>query len=270
MPTVSSLVRELKELGVREGMTLLVHSSLYSIGWVPGGAVAVIHALQRAVGDSGTLVMPTHTGNLSDPARWQNPPAPESWWERIREEMPAFDKTETPVYGMGTIPETFRRMDGVKRSAHPHMSFAAWGKHADDIVRGHGENPAALDYGLGENSPLARVYDLDGRVLLIGVGHDSNTSLHLCEYRADYEGKSKEVQRAPVIAEGVRKWVQYNELEFDTDDFEALGADFERERPHSGDAAAGKLGMAETRLLRQRALVDYGTGWIARNRKPRR
>src|SRR5690349_7103098 len=62
------------------------------------------------------------------------------------------------------------------------VSFAAWGRHALPITANH-----ALDYGLGEHSPLARLYDLDGSVLLLGVGYERRTSLHLAEYRAPYQ-----------------------------------------------------------------------------------
>lgn len=85
---------------------------------------------------------------------------------------------------MGVIPDTFRKQRGVMRSSHPQVSFAAWGANAGDIVTGHD-----LDNGLGEHSPLARIYDRHGWVLLLGVGHERNTSLHLSEHRASYPGK---------------------------------------------------------------------------------
>ncbi|MNJ50892.1 SPBc2 prophage-derived aminoglycoside N(3')-acetyltransferase-like protein YokD [compost metagenome] len=257
--TVNTLKEDLSKLGVREGMTVLVHSSFKSLGeWVLGGPVSVILALEQAIGQNGILVMPTHTGDLSDPAGWVNPPVPEAWWEAIRAQMPPYDRDLTPCSRMGIIPESFRKQRGVIRSGHPQVSFAAWGAHADDIVAGH-----ELDNGLGECSPLARIYDRDGWVLLLGVGHGNNTSLHLAEHRASYSAKRAMECNAPITRDGTRQWISYTDLDYESSDFERLGADFERE---TGSIIRGKVAGAEAILMPQRPLVDYAVQWLAQHR----
>ena len=257
--TVSSLMGDLRALGVEAGSALIVHSSLKSLGWVCGGPVAVIQALERALGPGGTLVMPTHSGDLSDPAQWRNPPVPEPWWEIIRQTMPAYDPDLTPTRQMGAIPETFRKQRGVLRSAHPQVSFAAWGSHAQYVTEKH-----AIEVDLGEGSPLARVYELGGHVLLLGVGHGNNTSLHLSEYRADYKGKRQSRNGAPMMVSGRREWVWCEYLSINDDDFAVIGESFARE---TGLQRTGRVGNATALLFPQRAIVDYGVQWMERYRR---
>lgn len=258
--TVDTLAEDLRRLGVSPGMTLIVHSSFKSLGsWVLGGPAAVILALEQTLGPEGTLVMPTHSSDLCDPAGWRNPPVNPAWWDEIREQMPPYDPSLTPTRMMGAIPECFRKQDGVMRSRHPMQSFAAWGKHAERITA-----EQSYDYSMGEQSPLARVYELDGRVLLLGVGNANNTSLHLAEVRANYAGKREMTARSPIRKDGGSCWLSYTELEYDSDDFERLGEQFEKE---TGLVTRGKIGDAESLLIPQRAIVDYAVKWLEGNRK---
>ena len=257
--TIEDLKRDLSALGVKPGMILMVHSSLSSIGWISGGPVAVIQALEGVLGPQGTLVMPTHSGDLSDPAKWSNPPVPEDWKETIRQTMPPYDPCLTPTRGMGKIPETFRKQTGVIRSNHPQVSCAAWGKLASEITRDH-----PLDFGLGENSPLAKLYQNEGWILLIGVGHDRNTSLHLAESRAAFPGKKEIRQGAPVLVDGKRRWVIIKEIEEHSEqDFAQIGAAYQK----AGETIlTGKIGQAESQLIPQRELVDFAVHWMEANR----
>jgi aminoglycoside 3-N-acetyltransferase len=256
--TVDSLYADMIALGIFTGQVLVVHASLSALGWVCGGAVAVILALEKALSDQGTLVMPAHSGDLSDPGEWKNPPVPAEWWQVIRATMPPYDVALTPTRAMGVIAETFRKQAGVVRSGHPQVSFAAWGTHAVEVTSAH-----ELDFGLGESSPLARVYDLDGWILLLGVGHDRNTSLHLAEYRASYPGKRETRNGAPLFTHGQRDWVELRDILLDDTDFERIGQSFSE---MTGEVRGGRIGNGQAWLMPQRTLVDYAVNWMVKHR----
>lgn len=99
--TRDTLAQQLRHLGVKPGDILLAHSSLSSLGWVNGGAVAAVQGLLDALGPDGTLVVPTQSADLSDPELWQAPPVPPAWWETVRATMPAYDPRTTPRAASG-------------------------------------------------------------------------------------------------------------------------------------------------------------------------
>lgn len=255
--TVPSLVSDLHNLGVSVGQGLIVHSSLSSLGWVCGGPVPVVQALEQCLGPEGTLIMPTHSSDLSNPANWQNPPVPKLWWDVIRKTMPAFDPDLTPSLCMGAIPECFRKQGGVLRSQHPQVSFAAWGKHAKLVTENH-----SLNHSLGDQSPLGRAIELDSKVLLLGVDHDRNTSLHLAEYKAEWPSKAYLDMAAPIMNKGKRVWTEYKDLDVDSDDFLELGKAFDK----TGATIIGKVGEATCKLFSQRELLKFAIPWLEQHR----
>jgi len=254
--TRAHLVEDLQRLGVTPGMVLLVHSAMGQVGEVLGGALTVIDALIEVLGPEGTLMMPTHTAN-TDPARWQNPPVAEERWEEIRRALPPYDPARSPTRHMGMVPELFRTLPGVARSGHPVGSFAATGPRASALLAPHG-----LDDFFGEDSPIGRLYEAAGHVLLLGVDHDRNTSLHLAEHRATWRGKERVVEGASVLVDGEAQWMNYEMVLYDSDDFSVLGANFEV----GVGCQVGRVGGAQAKLMAQRDLVDFGVEWMSTRR----
>ena len=257
-PTARSLTADLRLLGVEPGMTLLVHCSLSALGWVVGGAHAVVLALEEALGPGGTLVMPAHNYGFYSPRVWKNTTIPPSWFQIIEDELPVFDPDLTTTTQMGAVPECFRRQSGTLRSAHPILSVAARGPNAEAITA-----PESLTDTHGEGSPMARLYELGAWVLLLGVRHDRNTSLHLAERRAKYQPKQYVKRRFLVERHGKREWLEYIDVHGDSSDFEELGGEFAAE---TGLVKTGTVGYANALLFPQRNIVDFGIGWLESHR----
>ena len=252
------ILAALAQVGVSRGQCVMVHTSLGSLGYVCGGPQVVIEALLESVGEEGTIMMPAQSWKNLDPAagvHWQEP---EAWWPLIREHWPAYNKDITPTNTMGAVAEMFRKWPGTLRSDHPARSVAVWGKYAEYLTAGH-----ELSDIFGEGSPIGKLYALDGYVLLVGVGYDKNTSLHLADVRAEYPGKRNCTEHSAILENGKRVWKEYSTLYVDGEDFNEIGAAFERECAVSKAA----LGNGTITLMKQRALVDFGVKWIEQNRK---
>ena len=155
IPT-ARVVDQLRDLGVRAGGVLLVHTSFSRTGPVEGGPAGLIAALRQAVGAGGTLVMPSMSSDDEHP----------------------FDPARTPCPDMGVTADTFWRGRDVLRSDSPH-AFAAAGPLAAAITAPH-----PIDPPHGADSPVGRARDRDAQVLLLGVGHDADTTIHLAENEA--------------------------------------------------------------------------------------
>ncbi|HLY76603.1 MAG TPA: AAC(3) family N-acetyltransferase [Thermoplasmata archaeon] len=257
--TQRGIEADLRHLGLASGQIVLVHASLSRLGWVVGGGHSVLLALEGILGPTGTLLMPSFSDGVPEPSRWENPPVPESWWATIRKEVPAWDPGASPTRQMGVIADSFRHQVGTRQSFHPNKSFVARGPHATALL-----SEQSLDDGFGERSPLGRLYDLDGNILLLGVSHENNTSLHLAEYRAEWPGRATRLQfTGRVVREGRIEPVSFSDIDGTSADFEQLGREYEQA---GGEVTRGAVGRGEGRLLRMRPMVDFAVSWISRNR----
>jgi aminoglycoside 3-N-acetyltransferase len=176
------LERSLKELGLGDGMDVLAHVSMRSIGPIEGGADTLIAAIMNTVGPQATLIAPTFTPQLRDPAEWRFPPELPEQLEQMRNATSRFDPVTTPAGqpSAGVFAEQLRLLPGSCRSNHPTHSFAAFGRSAQQYTDG-----TPYHFPLGSESVPARLHNKDGRVLLIGVTMDVNISLHLAEVWAN-------------------------------------------------------------------------------------
>jgi aminoglycoside 3-N-acetyltransferase len=258
--TRDEIAQALGLVGVEKGSTLLVHCSLSALGWVNGGAQVVIETLLASVGVDGTLVMPTHSTQLTDPGTWAQPAVPERWHDRVRATMPAWDRHLTPTRWMGQVAELFRLQPGVLRSDHPHASFAAAGRNARWVTELH-----PLSDSLGDESPLGRLYEANAHILLLGVGFENNTALHLAESRAQWPGRQTFVTGAPMKgADGRVAWNEFMDQEYNSADFADVGRSFECS---SVDAVCtARVGSAQLRLMEVRRLVDFSVAWFEQAR----
>ena len=252
------IITAFRELGVEKGQSIEVHTSLSSLGFVCGGPQVVIEALLESVGEEGTIMMPTQTWKNLDPTTGVHWEEPEEWWQIIRDNWPAYDKNITPTNTMGAVAEMFRKWPGAMRSDHPARSVAAWGKHAEYLTSNHD-----ISNIFGEGSPLGKLYELDGYVMLIGTGYDKNTSIHLADVRAEYPGKHNCIEHSAVMENGERVWKAYETLFVDGEDFEEIGEAFEKVCP----VKKITLGNGMIRLMKQRDIVDFAVKWIEKNRK---
>ena len=254
----SDIAEALRRVGLQKGDSVMVHTSLGKIGYVCGGAQAVIEALIEVVGEDGTVMMPAQSWKNLDPETGVHWDADEADWDRIRENWPAYNKAITPTNTMGAVAEMFRSWPGALRSDHPARSVAAWGKNAEYLTKNHDISDI-----FGDTSPIGKLYALDGKVLLIGVDYDKNTSLHLADVRAEYPGKHTCLEHSAVMENGKRVWKAYETLFVDGKDFADIGAAFEA--AHIVNTA--NIGAAKLKIMKQRELVDFAVEWIEKNRK---
>jgi aminoglycoside N3'-acetyltransferase len=227
------LVKQLRALGVEVGGVLLVHTSFRAVRPVEGGPAGLIDALRETLGPGGTLVMPSWGGDDDAP----------------------FDLVATPASSdLGVVADTFWRLPGVLRSAH-FFAFAAVGPMAARITA----DPLPLPPHRPE-SPVGRVHELDGHVLLLGVGHNANTTLHLAELLA---GVPYRVPKHCTVLgpDGRPIRVEYGENDHCCARF-TLADDWLRER---GLQREGRVGHAHARLVRSRDVVAVARERLARD-----
>jgi len=259
--TRSRLVHDLRKLGLEPGRVVMLHASVKAFGWVVGGPDVVLQALLDVLTPEGTLMMLVS---------WEDSPYEMAEWpeERQRaylEECPPFDPTRSRAYRKWSIlTEYLRTWPGACRSAHPDASFAAVGAQARWITEDH-----PLQYGYGPGSPLAKLCEVEGQVLIMGSSLQDITLLHHSEHMARVPDKPIVHYRMPILEDGQRRWVEIEE--FDTNrpigtwTGESYFEIIPRESLTSGGGRSGKVGAASSYLFDAAPLNRFAIAWLERS-----
>ena len=256
-----ALVRQLRDLGIRSGDTLMPHVSLRAVGALEGGPRALLEALLEAVGPGG---------NLLAFVSWADSPYEETLGKAsvpigLAKRWPVFDPLTAPSYPVfGAINEFIRSHPGACRSTHPDASMAAIGPQAEWLVAPH-----RLGDAYGRGSPIERFLQIEGKIILIGAGPDAVTTLHYAEAVAGIADKRRVIYSMPMPAgEGIR-WVTCSDWDSNGILDEYAGADgpdaiesIARDYLARGGATEGFVGAAPTRLIGARDIVAHGIAWL--------
>lgn len=254
------LVDQLQAAGLRAGDLVMVHTSLRAIGPVAGGPSTLLEALLACLTPRGTLAAFVSWQQSSYDATLDG----RRLTRAERDAWPVFDpRSAEPYDGFGQFNRFICGHPAVRRSPHPDACIAAIGARADELTARH----ELLD-GYGPGSPLGRLMDWRGRVLMLGAPPGTVTALHLAEALARIPGKRRVRYEVPVRMAGERCWRPAEEfdtnalldscIETGLDPIAAIATDYVAQ----GHGRRGRVGQANCWLFEAHDLVAFGVHWL--------
>jgi aminoglycoside 3-N-acetyltransferase len=218
---------------------------------VIGGADSILGALRDVAGPTGTILAYTD---------WQGQDEIEAYPTHRGDMLPFDPLASRATRDNGFWPELLRTTPGAMRSGNPGASMAAIGGRAAWFTADH-----ALDYGYGPQSPLGKLVEAEGKVLMLGASLDTMTLLHHAEHLADVPNKRIKRYEAPMLVDGKVVWRAFEE--FDTshspnglpdDYFVTIVGDFLA----TGRGRRGRIGGAASVLVEAAEIVPFAVAWI--------
>lgn len=232
--TKNELIEQIKNLGIENGMKVLVHTAFSKVGKVEDGPEALISAIKEVVTPNGILAMPSYNS-----------------------------------YGdykpnLSIVNEIFRNQKDVVRTNQVIASFAVWGNVKEEIAGNIEYTEEGLSFENGEKSTLAKMYAAGGWSLMIGTDYSTCTIIHLAENRAKWP--SKFIYTENYISPDGKK-IPFHDVAYQEEDFNEVGTAFEKVYKNDSSAfRTGKIGNAECKLINQHTFVDFAVKWMERNR----
>lgn len=241
--------QQLETLGIQKGMVLLIHADTRRLGYLIGGEQVLIEALMDIVGYEGTIIMPTFTPQMADPS-CQKKHISRAYWQEVRDHAMPFDKKLTPPKNCDPLVHQFLRNEGVVRSYHPLYSFAAWGKYAKLICDKH-----PLHFGLSKESPLGKIAEFNGYVVMLGCEYEECCLFQLARYQGELPIR---IISAPIENNHKTVWKDMLELDYNTKNFSEIGEVMEER----SIVKTSYIGNGRCRFFSAREAVTLATAYF--------
>jgi aminoglycoside 3-N-acetyltransferase len=252
--THSQLVDELKALGVAAGQIVMVHASVRAIGRIIGGPNVIIEALLDTLTPAGALMMYVGWEDIPDFVSNLPPAIQQDYYA----EHPPFDpRIARAVRDHGILAEIVRGWPGAQRSLNPEASVAAIGARAEWITRDH-----PLNYGYGAGSPLEKLVEAQGQVLMLGAPLDTLTLLHYVENRAQMRHKRVIRYSCPILREGMRVWAEIEDYDTGEPHGDYTFDEIARAYLALGKGRKGTIGNAPSSLFDAADLCAFALPWL--------
>lgn len=258
--TRASLADDLRRLGLKAGDAVMVHAAMRKAGRLLNGPDALIWALRDVIGPAGTLLSYADWDAVYDELLDAEGRAPEPWRRHVPPFDPAASRTSRDH---GVIAEFIRTTPGALRSGNPGASMTALGARAEWFVADH-----PLDYGYGEGSPLAKLVEAGGKVLMVGAPFDTMTLLHHAEHLAAIPGKRVRRYEVPLARPYGVEWRMIEEFNTSHPVVEGLAEDYfddvVRDFLAAGRGAQARIGDAPSLLVDAAEICAFAVKWLER------
>ncbi len=236
----------------------MVHAAMSKVGPLLNGPDALSNAILEVVGPDGTMLVYTSWDSVHDDLLGDDGRVLPKW----RDHVPGFDQNASRAVRMnGIIAEFVRTMPGARRSANPGASVAAVGKLADWITADH-----RLDYGFGENTPLSKLVEVGGSVLMVGAPWDTMTLVHHADHLAAIPDKQTIRIEVPFAGVNGTEWRFMEEFETGDPIHEDLSENYIEQivtaYVESGGGSQGMIGFAPSLLVEARPMLAFAIRWL--------
>jgi aminoglycoside 3-N-acetyltransferase len=256
--TRASLRHDLDGLNISPGDTIMVHAAMSKVGSLLNGPDALSMALLDVIGPEGTMLVYTSWDSVHDDLMDDDGRVLPEW----RDHVPGFDAQVSRAVRMnGVIAEFVRTMPGARRSGNPGASVTAVGRLADWITADHPQ-----DYGYGEGSPLAKLLEVDGRVLMVGAPWDTMTLIHHADHLAALPEKLVRRYEVPFAGSAGTIWRFIEEFDTTEPVIAGLPENYIEQivtaYVASGGGQQAMIGLAPSLLVDARPMLSFAIDWL--------